>query len=139
MTVRRVIEKARRVHPFTVFMYLAIAALGFSVLYFTASSFWYSQYPPYTYIAIKQIDNDTVLIWSDEYMKYDDAEGYTLSLQGNLTTVEDLIKNITFEINGRQAVVSKYHPAVADVVPFSGITGFGTPDIVYKVYLDYDR
>ena len=93
--------------------------------------------PQYIYVAVKEQDNGTVLVWAEYPIKYEDKTADILVLNGTMLTVKNQIKNLTFIIEGKEATAIDIHPAVVVEKPLAGAGCPGDIDIIYKVKLNY--
>ena len=93
--------------------------------------------PQYIYVAVKEQDNGTVLVWAEYPIKYGDKTTDILVLNGTMLTVKNQIKNLTFIIEGKEATPVEIHPAVTVKKPLVGVGCPGDIDILYKVKVDY--
>ena len=96
-----------------------------------------TEYPPEILVAVKQVDNNTVIVWSEYPIIYKGKEETIIKMNGTYYTIQENLTHLQFKINGKTATPEKIQPAVKEVAGFTGITQLGTPDIVYQVHLKY--
>lgn len=115
---------------------LALVVLAFSLV-IISYAIYNSEYPPEVLIAVKQYDNNTVLIYSDYQMIYNGHQGYMLKLNGTYYNIISKLTDIKFKINGKTGIVTDVKPALEDAWGLTGLTQLGNPDMVYKVSVKY--
>ena len=82
------------------------------------------------YIAVKQVGDDKILVWTDEaVLKYGNQTGYMLKLNGKVEEAIEIVRSITIIVDGKET-------HIVDVKPVTREATVSGADIILKVRID---